>query len=138
MKTTCRYCGIVDKPHKCPHAKTYRKTDRNRADKKIYKTARYQRLREDILDDYNHICLWSLYVDSKIETANEAHHIVEILDNEDLAYEYENLIPLEGYNHDKVHELYKRDKARVQSLLKKMCKYYINGDRELGKYKDYL
>jgi 5-methylcytosine-specific restriction endonuclease McrA len=137
MKTTCKYCGIVDKPHHCPHSKKYRKTDNVRVDKKIYRTTKYQKVRQDVLNDYNYICLWSLYVDGEIKPADEVHHIVEILENEKLAYEYDNLIPLEYYNHhDKVHELYKKDKAKIQDLLRKMCIDYKNGDKTLGKYRE--
>jgi hypothetical protein len=53
MKTTCKICGIVDKPHKCAHAK--RKTDASRKDKQIYRKGIWQRIREDVLDEFNYI-----------------------------------------------------------------------------------
>lgn len=138
MKVTCKYCGIVDKPHNCPHNK--RKTDRTRTDKQVYKDIRWRRLRDTVLEDYNYVCLWSLYVDadSKVLVADRVHHIVEILKDESLAFDYDNLIPLEQYNHDKVHELYKKDKLKVQQLLRMMCKDYQNGDRTRGKYKNWI
>lgn len=137
MKITCKYCGIVSKPHHCPNNK--RITDKDRTDKKVYRTGRYQKVREEVLKDYNYTCLWSLYVDGIIKAADETHHIVEILEDENLAYDYDNLIPLEYYNHhDVVHELYKKDKAKVQEILRKMCNDYKNGDKTLGKYKKYF
>lgn len=138
MKITCKYCGIVDKPHHCPHVKKYRKIDNNRVDKQIYKSNEWIKLRLKVLDNYNSICLWSLYVDGKIKPAKVVHHIREVLEDEDLAYEFDNVIPLEYYNHVLVHELYKKDKAKVQELLSKMCKDYNNGDMVLGKYKQYF
>lgn len=136
MKMSCKYCGIVDKPHHCPHSK--RKTDNTRVDKKIYKTGRWISLRQEVLEDYNNICLWSLYVDGKIKAANVVHHIEEVLEHEDLAYEYSNLIPLEYYNHVIVHELYRKEKVKVQELLRKMINDYKSGDRTLAKYKNYF
>lgn len=135
MKVTCKYCGIVDKPHHCPHS---RKTNNSRVDKKIYKNPIWLQLRADVMENYNNICLWSLYVDGKIVHADEVHHIVEVLDNAELAYEYSNLIPLEFYNHKRVHKLYKRDKKKVQGILRCMLNDYANGDRTLGKYKNVL
>lgn len=138
MKMTCKYCGIVSKPHNCPHNKVKWNRDNQRADKKVYRDIRWIKLRTEILDDYNHICLWSLYIDGQILTANRVHHIVEVLDDETLAYDYDNLIPLEYYNHNLIHELYKRDKAKVQGLLKLMIETYSKGDKTLGKFKNYL
>ncbi|RXI50185.1 hypothetical protein DP124_11990 [Clostridium tetani] len=136
MKTTCKYCGIVDKPHICPYKK--RKTNYNRTDKKIYSSRIWKDLRQQILNDFNNICLWSLYVDGEVIGANTVHHIVELLENESVAYEYDNLIPLEYYNHEYIHELYKKDKKKVQKLLKLMLKSYKRGDRTLGKFKKYI
>lgn len=136
MKTTCKYCGIVDKPHHCPYSK--RKVDNTRSDKKLYRTSMWQSTRQNVLDNYNNICLYSLYVQGVIIKANVVHHIVEVLDDESLAFEGDNLIPLEYYNHTLVHELYKKDKERTQSLLRLMLQSYTKGDITLGKYKNYL
>lgn len=136
MKITCKYCGIVNKPHKCPRVK--RKDDSNRSDKKLYRTSLWQSTRQNVLDNFNNICLWSLYVDGVIRSADVVHHIVEVLEDESLAFEDDNLIPLEYYNHKEVHELYKRDKAKVQGLLRLMTETYSKGDKTLGKYKNYL
>lgn len=135
MKMTCKYCGIVSKPHKCPNIKNKWNRDNNRKDKKIYRTNRWQNTRDSILDSYNHICLWSLYVDGVIVKANTVHHIVELLEDETLAYDEENLITLEQYKHNYIHELYKTNKIQVQDLLRLMVKSYRDDDRTIGKYK---
>lgn len=135
MKMTCKYCGIVNKPHRCPHIKTKWNRDNNRNDKRIYRTSMWQRTRDNILDEYNHICLWSLYIDGEIVQADRVHHIVELLEDETLAYEDDNLIPLDQYKHNYIHELYKTNKIAVQDLLRKMIESYQKGDRTLGKYR---
>ncbi len=135
MKTTCKYCGIVDKPHKCPHNK--RKTDRTRTDNKVYESKEYRNIRRIVLSDYNYMCLWSLYVDGKIRKADVTHHIVEILDDESKATDYNNLIPLSDYIHiPEVHRLYLIDKLETQLLLREMLKDFKNNDMTLGKYKE--
>ncbi len=134
MLKTCKHCGIVDKKHICPH-KPKRIYQYNRTDKKVYATRRWQNKREQILDDYNYICLWSMYIDGELKEANEVHHIVELLEDDSLAYEDDNLIPIEFYQHKYVHELYKKDKKGIQNLLRLMIDSYRNGDRTLGKYR---
>lgn len=134
MKMSCKYCGIVNKPHKCPHQKTKWNKDNNRTDKKIYRTIMWQKTRNNILDECNHICLWSLYIDGIITRADTVHHIVELLDDESLAFDYDNLIPIEQHKHRYIHEIYKTNKNEVQQLLKKMIKSYREGDITFKKY----
>lgn len=137
MKVSCKYCGVVNKPHQCPHAK--RKTDRNRIDNKVYESKEYRELRTEVLDDYNHMCLWSLYIEGKVIGADRTHHIIEIVQDESKAIDYYNLIPLNHNKHDEVHRLYKLNpyiKRKVQRLLVDMIKSFKAGDKTLGKYKD--
>ena len=64
------------------------------------------------------------------------HHIVEILEDESKATDYNNLIPLSDYSHkNEVHVLYLSDKVKTQDLLREMLRDYKNGDMTLGKYK---
>lgn len=135
MKTTCKYCGIVDRPHNCPHVK--RKTDRTRADNKVYESKEYREVRQEVLEDHDYICLWSLYIDGKIVKADITHHIIEVLEDESKATDYFNLIPLQAFNHKhQVHRLYLINKEKMQELLRNMLYDFKNGDKELGKYRD--
>ena len=84
------------------------------------------------------MCLWNLYIEGRVVSADEVHHIVEILEDESLAYDEDNLIPLEYYNHTMVHEMYKRNKNKTQQLLRMMIESYRCGDKTLGKYKDFI
>ncbi|MBE6047764.1 MAG: hypothetical protein E7213_05050 [Clostridium sp.] len=136
MKVTCKYCGIVNKPHKCPHNK--RKADRNRIDNKIYESKEYRSLRAEVLEDFNYTCLWSLYVDGKVIEGDRTHHIIEIVQDESKAVEYDNLISLNNKAHEEVHRLYKEGlgiKESIQDLLLNMNESYKTGDKTLGKYR---
>lgn len=136
MKTTCKICGIVERPHKCPYSK--RKFDRDRVDNKAYESKGYRKARIKVLKAFDNNCLWSLFVDGKIRKTNITHHIVEILEDESKSSDISNLIPLTEANHKLVHKLYLIDKPRIQELLRKMIFDYNNGDIELGKYKSIL
>lgn len=137
MKVSCKYCGIVTKPHVCPYNK--RKTDRTRIDNKVYESKEYRELRAQVLEDYKYICLWSLYIKGKGVEADRTHHIIEVVQDESKATDYFNLIPLNHLEHDEVHRLYKLNpiiKAEIQQLLRDMIKSFNEGDKTLGKYKE--
>lgn len=135
MKMICKYCGIVEKPHKCNKSK--RNTDVNREDKQIYRSAKWQHKRLEILELYNYICLWSYYVCGKIVVANNVHHIVEITNDSSLAFDDNNLIPLSGEAHNIVHKLYKYNETWTKNLLSVLIRDYKYGDLLLGKYERY-
>lgn len=135
MKITCKYCGIVDKPHHCPHKV---KQDNQRKDKRIYRSALYQAAREVALDTYNCVDLWELYINERYQPATLTHHIVEVLDDPDKATDWMNLFPTSAENHADIHELYKVYKDRVQDSLFCMCQDYRDGSREPGKYKRHI
>lgn len=133
MKISCSYCGIVDKPHRCP--KRQRRTDRARVDNKVYESKEYRKVRKKVLEAYDYKCLWSIYVDGRVRTGELTHHIIEVLEDESKATDFNNLIPLTDRNHDIVHKLYKKDKEKVQRILKAMLDDYSNGIIEFKKYK---
>lgn len=134
MKISCRYCGIVDKPHICTRRKRTR--DRTRKDNKVYDSKEYRKARKKVLETYNGICLWSLYVDGQIVKADVTHHIVEVLDDITKGKSYDNLIPLSNKSHDIVHRLYKINKEAIQNILYSMIEDYKIGDFKLKKYRD--
>lgn len=138
MKTTCKYCGIVENPHSCPHKR--RRTDRNRIDNKIYESDEYRNLHKDVLADYNHIDIWCMYVHCRVVRGNITHHVIEIIEDESLALEYDNLIPVNDRSHKEIHILYKdlKIKRLIQALQTEMAKDFLNGDRTVGKYKEQL
>lgn len=122
MKMLCKYCGIVEKPHICYKNRTI--NDKNREDKRIYKTYEWQRKRKNILNKFNHICLWSFFTEGKIVVANNVHHIIEITEDNTKAFDDENLIPVCEDAHKIIHELYKTDKFKTQEMLRKFIKKY--------------
>lgn len=136
MKMTCRYCGIVEKPHNCPH-RTKRKTNKYRVDSKYYVGKGYKKARRTVLSDCDEWCLWTFYVEGRLVKAEETHHIIEILEDESKAADPNNLIPLTELNHELVHQYYKRGrltKERTRDILFSMLNDYKKGDLTLKKY----
>lgn len=129
-------CGVCGRVHRKDHickAKKKRRQDanKNRADTGIYGTNKWRTIRGQVLEEYNHICLYTFYKEGKIVKADDVHHIIELLEDESLAYEEDNLIGLSKDKHKFIHELYKEDKKIVQEELRNMKLRWKNGEREL-------
>lgn len=125
---SCSVCMRVHSKDYICDAKKKRRLDNNkdRVDSGIYGGNKWRVTRERVLEDCNHICLYTLYKEGKIVKANDVHHIVEILEDETLAYEEDNLIGLSKDKHKLIHELYKDNKKLVQDELKEMKRMWEN------------
>ena len=129
----CSMCGRIHQRGYVCEIKRKRKTDYQNAreDTGIYYSNRWRTIRVQVLEEYNHICLYSFYVEGKIIKATDVHHIIELNDNSSLAYEEDNLISLSKEKHRLIHELYKEDKKKIQEQLREFKKRWKDGDRKL-------
>ncbi|MGN2369389.1 HNH endonuclease [Clostridium cagae] len=141
-KVSCSYCGrIHDRNYECiakSKAKANKRLrDSKRIDNSIYNNSKWRKLRDDILDEYNNIDLFSYYVKGRIVSADCVHHIHEVIGDTEQAYEWDNLITLSNYVHRKIiHKLYKtKHKEQVQSMLKDMIDDWNKDNRKLESYK---
>lgn len=143
-KISCSACGSIhDRNYECDAKKKAKldksRRDRNeRLDNKIFSSSKWKKLRKNIVEDYNNIDMFSFYVLGRVELSEVVHHIVEFMQDEELAYDYDNLIPLSNHTHlSIVHKLYKTNvKNEIQEMLRDICKDYWNDKRELGSYKE--
>ncbi|NKF05293.1 hypothetical protein J1C67_14500 [Clostridium gasigenes] len=136
---SCSGCNkIVPYNHVCKViAKEKSKARNSKEDAHIYNTPEWKRLRKDIHSRYNSVDLWSFYVDGTIKEAKVIHHIIEINANKELAYDYNNVIPLSVDSHTLIHKLYKtKHKDDVKELLYMFKKMYEDNKRldYMGKY----
>lgn len=121
-------CRVHTKDHICEAKRKRRQTlNKGRVDRSIYGGSKWRTIRSQVLENCNYICLYTLYKEGKIVKADCVHHIVEILEDESLCYEEDNLIGLSNDKHKLVHELYKKDKKRVQDELRKMKRSWEKG-----------
>lgn len=142
-KKTCPYCGIVDMNHVCPVVSKERNKYRNsRDDAKIYSDTRWDKVRAEVLDECNYVCLYSFYVDGEIRVADCVHHIVEVLKDKSKAYDKDDLIGLNSEVHKEVHKIYKTEyKSNLIRLLRHLKDYYnIYGLKmeDIGEYKSLI
>ncbi len=142
-KVSCPVCGYIhDRAYECSAKKKAKldksRRDRSRLDNKVFSSGRWKKLRNRIVEDYNNIDIFSYYVFGKVVVCEVVHHIIEFMQDEELAFDEDNLIPLSNYTHlSIVHKLYKtKCKNEIQLMLKDMCKDWNEGKRELGSYKE--
>lgn len=103
MKKTCKYCGVVDEGHICPHRKPRQKsgsreTDRFRKTKVWTNKSLEIRQRDKFLCQ---VCLRNLY--NTLSFLNfktvEVHHITPIEEDYNRRLDNDNLISLCSYHH---------------------------------------
>lgn len=92
--------------------------------RKLYRGARWQKLRAAIIARYDGLDPWAL-MHGRIEYAHTVHHIVAAEDDPSLFYTEDNLIPLSRSSHDEIHALYRKsaeDMARTQEMLRSLVR----------------
>lgn len=126
-------CRVHAKDYVCEGKSRQRRVyNRNRlykTDRAVYGTNKWRTVRGQVLEDCNHICLYTFYTEGKIVKADDVHHIIEILEDESLAFEEDNLIGLSEEKHKLVHELYKENKEKTQDKLREFKVKWREGER---------
>ena len=102
-KVTCKYCGIVERGHVCPHKKSREKSGDRQSDK-FRKTKAWTNKSIEIRqrDKYLcQVCLRNLYntLNSLSYKTVEVHHIEPIANNYNKRLDNDNLISLCSYHH---------------------------------------
>ena len=100
---TCKYCGVVERGHKCPHKKSRQKSGDRRSDR-FRKTKAWTqksievRQRDRFLCQ---VCLRNLYNTMSFFNYKtvEVHHIVPIEEDFNQRLDNENLLSLCSYHH---------------------------------------
>lgn len=141
-KRICKYIGcneLIDKSevycekHKqkveARRKESYKFYDYNRKDSKewnFYRTGEWEKLRDDLLDKYNHIDIYIYYTENRIVKANTAHHIIEVKEDWDKRLDIDNLFPMTDGSHTTIHIMYKDDKYNTQCMLRELLKKFID------------
>ncbi len=120
----CSKCGKrIPSGTSCPDCKReYSKREYSKPEgtRKLYHTARWQKLRVAVLSRYSGMDLWALHHHGRIEYAETVHHIIPTAENETMFFMFDNLIPVSRSSHDEIHERYKKDKQKTQEELRRI------------------
>lgn len=125
INTNDKYCYNCQKRKDREKKLQYKEYDSKRKDSKewnFYKSKEWLTVRNYILNKYNGLDLYSLYVNGKIEYANTIHHIIELNEDWSLRLDINNLFPCCETTHNLIHGLYVNNKVKTQELLRELLK----------------
>lgn len=128
-----RYC----KKHaylEAKRQKTYDSSIRYKRDKKyadFYRSREWLRTQGFIIDKYM-FDIYAYYIYDITVIASTAHHIEELKDAWELRLTINNLFPMTGGNHKRIHALYRRDKRGTQQLLRELLNRWQNDKNRPG------
>lgn len=93
----------------------------------IYHDKRWIKLKDVCKSMFNGIDIYAYYKLGKIIPGDIAHHIIEVNENIDLAFEIKNLLLVSDRSHKEIHKRYGReDKKKVQKELFEMIQEWKN------------
>lgn len=120
-KKYCDICQVIhDKEtqlYKSIANKKYNKEARNQESNEFYHSMAWQILSEACKKRFVYIDIYSYYVEKKIIYGEISHHIIELTKDKSKGLDINNLIYLSIANHNKIHELYKKDYEGTKELL---------------------
>lgn len=116
----------------------YNNTRRDERAAEFYVSKEWRAMRERIIEVYDNVDIYALYVEHELLTCNPVHHIIELEDDWEQRLNPFNLIPLNHKTHNTITALYKQSKASMratQKQLRSLIEYHF---REAGGYKKVL
>ena len=116
----CEECTPYYNKQDAKYHKKYDTTKRINAE--FYESQEWKDLRAIIIAKTNGIDLYDYYINNKITKATTVHHIIELREDYSKRLDIENLIPLSGANHSRIHKLYFRNKKKTQEMLYEILK----------------
>ena len=110
----------------------YNNTRRDKRAAEFYVSKEWRAMRERIIEVYDNVDIYALYVENELLTCEPVHHIVELEDDWEQRLNPFNLIPLNHKTHNTITALYKQSKASMratQKQLRSLIEYHF---REAG------
>lgn len=136
LKKLCK-CGkiipITEKQCEECRRKYQKSYDRySRSNQEVYKDKRWTVLRQLCRENAGGIDLYHLYKYKEIIPGTLAHHIVEVSEDMERAFDIENLFWLSDRSHKEVHAIYERGKDSKEELQKLLR--FLNQGRWVRKF----
>ena len=98
----------------------YNNTRRDERAAEFYVSKEWRAMRERIIEGYDNIDIYALYVEHELLTCNPVHHIIELEDDWEQRLNPFNLIPLNHKTHNTITALYKQSKASMRATQKQL------------------
>lgn len=117
---------------------TYNNTRRDARAAAFYLSKEWRAMRECIINVYDNIDIYALYIEHEILPCEQVHHIIELEDDWEQRLNPLNLIPLNQRTHNTVTALYKKSKASMKATQIQIRSLIERHFQEAGGYKKVL
>jgi 5-methylcytosine-specific restriction endonuclease McrA len=108
--------------------KEYDKYSRDKQSDAFYHSNEWILTRDEVLRIDKGIDVYIFMTTGEIVAADTVHHVIEFKTDKTKALDINNLISLSNSTHAMIHQLYKKDKEKIQQILFSIIKQYR--DRE--------
>lgn len=135
LKKTCRCGKLIGYNEKCcsncaaqvkKEAAYYDQYKRDKESYSFYRSKAWINTRAVVMERYNGLCLYSLFVERQIISADVVHHITEYSKDKQKALDFNNLIPLSNGVHSMLHSNYTEDIKQMLFNFLERWKYLMN------------
>ena len=117
---------------------TYNNTRRDPRAAEFYVSKEWMTLRPAIINIFDNVDIYALYIKHEVMTCDHVHHIIELEEDWEQRLNPLNLIPLNHSTHSTITALYKQSEASMkatQTQLRALIEYHFKG---AGGYKKVL
>ena len=116
----------------------YNNTKRSKTAAEFYLSKEWRAMRTCIINVFDNIDIYALYMEHELLTCEMVHHIVELEEDWEQRLNPLNLVPLNQRTHNKITALYKQSKSSMkttQKQLRELIEYHF---KEVGGYQKVL
>lgn len=112
----------------------YNNTRRDKRAAEFYVSREWRKMRECVINIFDNMDIYALYVRRELLTCEPVHHIVELDEDWEQRLNPMNLIPLNQSSHSIITALYKKSKISMRTTQKQLRSLIDYHFREAGGY----
>lgn len=116
----------------------YNNTLRDKRAAEFYISKEWRRMRECIINLFDNVDIYALYIHQELLTCEPVHHIIELQEDWEQRLNPMNLIPLNKSSHSIITALYQRSKISMRTTQKQLSALIDYHFREAGGYEKVL
>lgn len=116
----------------------YNNTRRDQRAAEFYVSKQWRAMRERIINVFDNVDIYALYVERELLICEPVHHIIELEEDWEQRLNPMNLIPLNKRTHNTITALYKKSKASMRATQTQLRSLIGHHFKEVGGYEKVL
>lgn len=137
ISQSARMCKECERKQQSRHV-IYNNTRRDKRAAEFYISKEWRTMRECIINIFDNVDIYALYIKQELLTCEQVHHIIELEEDWEQRLNPLNLIPLNQTSHNTITALYKQSRLSMiatQKQLRSLVEYHF---KEAGGYNKVL